>query len=106
MDSDNKKNPNSGITLVDVRHEAMETIKALRLGQIDVKHAQAVKDLLNTVIDTAKTQVEFLKAIPNSVKEQLTASEVKAIAGTLKDRDAELDATLDEINKNQKKSPL
>jgi len=103
---ENKQSTNTGITLVDVRHEAMETIKALRAGEIDVKQAQAVKDLLNTVIDTAKTQVEFLKSIPNSVKEQLTATEVKAIAGTLKDRDAELDLTLDEINKSSKKSPI
>jgi len=99
----NQKNQNSGITLIDVRGEAMETIRALRNGTIDVKQAQAVKDLLNTVIDTAKVQVEFIKSIPNSVKEQMKSEEIKAIAGTLKDRDAEIDLTLDEIEKNKNK---
>lgn len=99
----NNKNQNTGITLVDVRSEAMETIKALREGSIDVKQAQAIKDLLNTVIDTAKTQVEFLKSIPNSVKEQMKSEEIKAIAGTLKDRNAELEITLHEIEKNKNK---
>ena len=51
----------------------------------------------------AKTQVEFLKAIPNKVKEQMNINEVKAIAGTLKDNDAELDVTLHEINEKKKK---
>ena len=94
---------NSGITLVDVRSEALDTIRLLKQGHIDVKQAQTVKGLLDTVIDTAKTQVEFLKAIPNSVKEQMQVNEVKAIAGTLQDRDAELDLSLKEIEENNKK---
>jgi hypothetical protein len=40
----NNKNSNSGITLVDVRNEAFETIKALRTGSIDVKQAQAINE--------------------------------------------------------------
>lgn len=92
---------NSGITLVDVRFQAMQTIKDLRDGNIDVKNAQTIKGLLDTVIDTAKTQVEFLKAIPNSVKEQLKVDEVKAMAGTLQDRDAELDLTMKQITEGK-----
>jgi len=96
-------NPSTGITLTDVRDEAFKTIQALRAKQIEVKDAQTIKDLLNTVIDTAKVQVEFLKAIPNSAKEKLSKDEIKAIAGTLKDRDAEMDLTMQEIEKNNKK---
>ena len=88
---------NTGVTLVEVRAEAMETIKLLKDGKIDVKTAQTIKDCLNTVIDTAKTQVEFLKAIPKSVKDSMSEFDVKAIAGTLKDRDAELDVTFARI---------
>lgn len=94
---------NTGITLVDVRSEAMNLIQLLKEGKIDVKTAGAAKDLLNTVVDTAKTQVEFIKAIPNSVKEQMSTTEVKAIAGTLIDRDAEMDATLAEVAESQKR---
>jgi hypothetical protein len=93
---------NTGVTLVEVRAEAMDTIRMLKQGKIDVKTAQTIKGCLDTVIDTAKTQVEFLKAVPKAVKDQLTAVEVKAIAGTLKDRDAELDATFHEIEERNK----
>jgi hypothetical protein len=94
---------NSGITLSDVRYEAMDVIRKLKNGEIEVKEAQTIKGLLDTVIDTAKTQVEFIKAIPNSVKEQLSVKEVKAIAGTLQTRDAELDLSMMEIEERRKK---
>ncbi len=90
---------NTGITLTDVRKEAMDAIKLLKNGTIDVSTAREVRGLLGTVIDTAKTQVEFLKAIPNPVKEKLAVDDIKAIAGTLRDRDAELDITLQNIEK-------
>lgn len=92
---------NTGITLVDVRSEAMDAIRQLKSGEIDVKTAGAIKDLLNTVVDTAKTQVAYMQSIPNSIKEQLTVTEVKAIAGTLVDRDAEMDAAMVEIRERQ-----
>lgn len=94
---------NSGITLVDVREEAFKTIRDLRDGTIDIKKAQSIKDLLNVINDTAKTQVAFIQAIPKSVRESLGVNDVKAIAGTLKDRDAELDLTLHQIEESQKK---
>lgn len=92
---------NTGITLVDVRAEAMDAIQQLKSGKIDVKTAGAIKDLLNTVVDTAKTQVEYMKVLLKSVKEKMTVVEVKAIAGTLVDRDAEMDATMAEIRESQ-----
>ena len=93
---------NSGITLVDVRSEALDAIRRLKLGELDIKQAQSIKGLLDTIVDTAKTQVEFLKALPNNVKEQMQTVEVKAIAGTLVDRDAELDLSLEEIKESNK----
>ena len=36
---------NTGITLVDVRQEAMDAIRKLKSGDIDVKTAGAIKDL-------------------------------------------------------------
>lgn len=94
---------NTGITLVDVRQEAMETIKLLKEGRIDVKHASAIKDLCNTIIDVAKVQVEFIKAVPSHVKSEMDKNEVKAIAGTLNDRDAELDYSLKQIEIRNKR---
>lgn len=95
---------NTGITLVDVRSEAMNIIQLLKEGKIDVKTAGIAKDLLNTVVDTAKTQVEYMKVIPKTVREQMTITEVKAIAGTLVDRDAELDTTMAEIEESRKQT--
>ena len=93
---------NTGITLVDVRSEAMDIIQKLKNNEIDVKTASEIRNLLTTIIDTAKTQVEFIKAIPNSVKEQMNEDTIKAIAGTLRDKDAELDESLAEIDKKKK----
>ncbi len=92
---------NTGITLVDVRSEAMDAIQKLKNNEIDVKTAKQIKELLDTIVDTAKTQVEYLKAIPNSVKEKFDVDGIKAIAGTLRDRDAEIDETMNEIEQNQ-----
>lgn len=89
--------------MVDVREEAMDAIRKLKGGEIDVKTAGAIKDLLNTVVDTAKTQVAYMQAIPKALKEQLSVTEVKAIAGTLVDRDAEMDATMEEIRESRRK---
>lgn len=91
---------NSGITLTDVRHEAFETIRALRDKKIEVKDAMAIKGLLDCIIDTAKTQVEFIKSLPAKVKDEMSTEEAKAIAGTLRDRDADLDMTMNEIEQN------
>lgn len=93
---------NTGITLVDVRSEAMDAIKLLKEGKLDVKQAGTIKGLLDTVIDTAKTQVEYMKAIPKSVKEQMSTTEIKAIAGTLADRDADLDISMAKIDESRK----
>jgi hypothetical protein len=92
---------NTGITLVDVREEAMATIQKLKSNEMDVKTAGEIRNLLATIIDTAKVQVSFMNALPNSVKEQMSEESIKAIAGTLKDRDAELDLSLSEIERNK-----
>lgn len=92
---------NTGITLTDVREEAFLAIQLLKDGKMDIQTAKTVRELLDTVISTAKTQVEFLKSIPNSVKEQMDVDAVKAIAGTLRDRDAELDESLTKIERNR-----
>ena len=96
-------NTNTGITMVDVRLAAMDTIKKLQNGSIDVKTAAEIRNLCETVINVAKTQVEYIKAVPQHIKDNMTITEVKAIAGTLIDRDAELDQTMNEIAENRKK---
>jgi len=87
----------SRITFTDVRSEAIEAIRLLKEGKIDVKQAQEIRGLLNTVIDTAKTEVEFLKAIPDHVKEQMTENKIRAIAATVEDKDLAIDESVNDI---------
>jgi hypothetical protein len=93
---------NTGITLVDVRNEAMDAIQKLKNKEIDVSTAKEIKGLLDTIINTAKTQVDFMNAIPKQVKDNMTNDQVLAIAGTLRDRDAEMDEVMTEIEKKSK----
>ncbi|MDR0874193.1 MAG: hypothetical protein LBN27_12135 [Prevotellaceae bacterium] len=93
---------NYGLTGVDIRREAMEAIQLLKQKKIDVREANAIKGLLDTQVDVAKTQVEYIKSIPATVREQMKITDVKAIAGTLIDRDAEIEATMAEIEEIRK----
>lgn len=69
------------VTLSEVRAEAFAIIKMLKEEKIDIQRASEIRNLLNTVIDTKKTEVELLKSLPNSIKEQISFVEYKAIAG-------------------------
>ena len=91
----------TGITFVDVRNEAYEAIQKLKSGDLDVNVAKEIRGLLDTVIETGRVQVQFLNALPNDVKSKININEIKAMAGTLKDKYAELDVTLAEIKENQ-----
>jgi hypothetical protein len=92
---------NSGVTLVDVRNEAIDAIRKLKNKEIDVRTAKEIKGFLGIIVDCARTQNDFLNALPKHIKDQLPKENILAIAGTLRDRDAELDESLTEIeNKN------
>lgn len=85
------------VTLSDVRGEAFDIIQKLKSKEVDVKTAQEIRGLLSTIIDTAKTEVDFLKTMPDDVITRMSADEIKTVAATLHDKDAELDLSLKEI---------
>lgn len=87
----------SRITFTEVRSEAIEAIKLLKEGKIDVKQAQEIRGLLGTIIDTAKTEVDFLKSIPEHVKKEMSKEQVKAIAATVEDKDLALNESIKDI---------
>jgi hypothetical protein len=91
---------NREITLVDVRKEAMSTITLLRENKIDVKKASEIRNLLNVIIDTAKVQIEFVKIIPNTIKEKLCFNEIKQITNVINDKNSELDGKLLELKEH------
>jgi uncharacterized protein YeeX (DUF496 family) len=92
---------NNGITLKDVRQEAFDAIRQLKAKEMDVQTARTIREMLQVVVDTAKTQIEFLKVIPDTIKDEMSADDVKAIAGTLRDTDAELDTSLAKIERRR-----
>ncbi len=92
---------NTGITLIDVREAAHCAIRSLREGSMNVKTSSEIRKLLNVIIDTGNCQVDFLKALPDHIRAKIDLDSVKAIAGTLRDRDADLDETLEGIEKKR-----
>ncbi len=85
------------ITLLSVRKEAINTIEKLHKKEIDHKTAGEIRNLLNVIIDTAKVQIEFVKALPNSVKEKMTHADLRQMVGTINDKDAELNEKLAQL---------
>lgn len=77
------------ITLIDVRIEAMDAIRKLKSKEMDVKTAKEVRDLLSVIVDTAKTQVDFMKAIPNSLKEKMSEEAIINISGAIQGHNKE-----------------
>lgn len=86
----------------DVRETALDAINKLKDGQMDVKTAQAIKGLLDTIIDTGKTQVEFLKAIPTSIKEKMDFVDITCLAAPLDSPALRMDKTMLEIEKRNR----
>jgi hypothetical protein len=94
---------NTAGTLVDVRTEAMLTIQAIKDGKMDIKTATEIRNQLNLIIDVSKTQVEYLKAIPMSIKEKMAEEDFKNVAGTFRDPNSEIEQTMLQIEANKKK---
>lgn len=92
---------NSEVTLIDVRKEAMDTINQLRSKTIDAKTANEIRNLLNTVIDTAKVQIDFIKVLPNSIKDKMTIEEIGSFIGK-KEEEQTIEETLAEIEAKRK----
>lgn len=92
----------SRVTLSDVRSEALDAIRQLKSKEIDVKTAAEIRGHLNVIIDTAKTEVEFIKALPDHIKKGLSQIQVLTIVSTLEDKDKALDTTLKEIKEKNK----
>ena len=91
------------ITLTEVKEEAYLSIQDLRSGKLDVSTANAISKNLDVIIQTAKTQVDFLGKIPSNIKDKLDEKDIRATLDTFENCDHELDKTLKEIKENNKK---
>ncbi len=49
-------------TLEDLREALFDTLQGVRKGEIDLEEARAINELGKTLTDTAKVEVEYLRA--------------------------------------------
>lgn len=55
-------------TINDLRTVLLDTIQALRDGNIDIEKARAIGDLSQVVVNTAKVEVDMVKAVGGKSK--------------------------------------
>jgi len=93
---------NRNVTLVDVRNHAINTLEGILDGSIEIEKAKQVKGLLDTIINSSKTQVDFINSIPKNIKENMNFDELMQISGSFRDDNYELDKTLKHIEEKNK----
>ena len=49
-------------TIETLRDHLFDALDALKAGSMDVDHAKAVSDIAQTIINSAKVEVEFMRA--------------------------------------------
>lgn len=72
--------------ITDLRDSLFETMELLKTGKIDVATAKAMSDIGQTIINSAKTEIDYIKAvggdgsgfIPLSVQTNKTIERPKA----------------------------
>lgn len=52
----------------DLRNHLFETLEMLKEGDMDVVTASAIADVSRAIIDTAKVEIQYLKAIESNQK--------------------------------------
>ena len=52
----------------DLRNHLFETLEMLKDGDIDINRAYAIADVSRAIIDTAKVEVQYLKALESNNK--------------------------------------
>jgi hypothetical protein len=52
----------------DLRNHLFETLEMLKDGDMDVARASAIADVSRAIIDTAKVEIQYIKAIESNQK--------------------------------------
>ncbi len=52
----------------DLRNHLFETLEMLKDGDMDVSRASAIADVSRAIIDTAKVEIQYIKAIESNQK--------------------------------------
>lgn len=46
----------------ELRAHLFETLRVLKDGSVDIEHAKAIKQVADSIIDTAKVEVDYIQA--------------------------------------------
>ena len=52
----------------DLRNHLFETLEMLKDGDIEIEKAYAIADVSRAIIDTAKVEIQYIKAIESNQK--------------------------------------
>jgi hypothetical protein len=61
-------------TITDLRSRLFETLDAMKAGTIELDQARLINDLAKTITDTARVEVEYLRATGGGESEFLDAT--------------------------------
>jgi replication initiation and membrane attachment protein DnaB len=63
----------------DLRDTLFETIKDLRSGKIEIEQAKTIADIAQVVVNSAKAEVDFIRAVGGRDSYFFPASDVKTL---------------------------
>lgn len=58
--------------LDDLRATLFATIEAVRSGQMELDKARAINEIGKTIVDTAKVEVDYIRAVDGDAKSNFT----------------------------------
>jgi len=94
---------NNNPTLTDMRSALFDTIQKVKSGEIDLQKAKVINELSQTVINSAKCEVDFLNALPKNVKEAMNFDNILQVSGTFNNEEFETKMILKQIEEKNKK---
>ena len=66
-------------TIADLRQAAFDMLQELRTGKLDIAQAKAGNDLLRTLVDSAKVEVDYLSICSEGHSEFLQTESSPAV---------------------------
>lgn len=69
-------------TINDLREALFETLQSVKSGEMDLDRAKSVTDIGQAIINTAKVEVDYIRATGGDAQSKFIESPAKKLAGT------------------------
>ena len=94
-------------TLSDLNIEMFDTIKKLKNKEISVQDCKSIAEIGQVIVNSAKTQVDFLNVLTKSLnKEDINIETLKVYTGSFVSDGLDLEQTLKQIEDKNKNIDL